>query len=83
MMKRLSLSITVLVLISTINIAITIIPNNAEATTRFVGGAGPGNFTSIQDAINASSAGDTIFVFNGTYFEHVSINKPLTLVGED
>jgi parallel beta-helix repeat protein len=73
----------VLVLLSTINIAITIIPDYAEATTRYVGGGGPGNFTFIQDAINASSAGDTIFVFNGTYLEHVSINKPLTLVGED
>ena len=44
---------------------------------------GVGNYTSIQDAINASTAGDTILVQSGTYYEHVVVNKQLTLQGVD
>ena len=52
--------------------------------TLYVGGTGPGNYTKIQDAINASSSGDTIFVFGGTYKETLSINvSNLTINGED
>ncbi len=42
------------------------------------------NYTSIQDAINANETltGHTIFVENGTYFEHISVNKSISLIGE-
>ena len=43
----------------------------------------PDNYTTIQGAINNASSGDTIFVRIGTYYEHVVINKTITLVGED
>jgi uncharacterized repeat protein (TIGR01451 family) len=39
------------------------------------------NFTSIQQAINAACPGDTIEVENGTYYEHVNVNKTLILSG--
>jgi parallel beta-helix repeat protein len=44
---------------------------------------GPADFKTIQEAINNASAGDTIFVHNGTYYENVVINKTVTLIGEN
>jgi len=41
-----------------------------------------GKNTSIQDAINSATSGDTILVEEGVYNEFdISINKPLTLIG--
>jgi parallel beta-helix repeat protein len=51
--------------------------------TLYVGGSGPGNYTKIQDAIDNTSDGDTVFVYNGTYFENVVVNKSINLIGED
>jgi len=41
------------------------------------------DFQKIQDAINNATAGDTILVANGTYEEDITINKPISLVGQD
>ena len=49
----------------------------------YVGGSGPRNYTRIQYAIDNASYGDTVFVYNNTYFENLFINKPLMLVGEN
>lgn len=51
--------------------------------TLYVGGYLPGNYSKIQDAINYSSDGDTIFVYNGVYFENLIVNKSINLIGED
>jgi pectin methylesterase-like acyl-CoA thioesterase len=37
------------------------------------------DFTRIQDAVDAASAGDTIIVRDGTYTENVDVNKRLTI----
>jgi parallel beta-helix repeat protein len=42
----------------------------------------PDDYPTIQAAVNASSPGATIFVKAGTYHEHVTINKSLSLFGE-
>jgi parallel beta-helix repeat protein len=54
-----------------------------EGATITVDDGGLGDYLKIQDAINASKDGDTVFVFNGTYYENIVINKTINLLGED
>ena len=90
LVKNLALSIVVLFIgagvVSAFNVDIS---NGSKPTnqgnTIYVGGSGPGNYTKIQDAINDSSNGDTVYVYDDSspYYEHVNINKMITLIGED
>jgi len=50
----------------------------------YVGGTGPNNYTTIQEAIDNASEGDTIFVYDDSspYVENIVINTTLSLVGE-
>ncbi len=43
----------------------------------------PDDYPTIQEAVNAANDGDTVFVRIGTYYEHVVVNKTVSLVGED
>ena len=52
---------------------------NTSSTTIIV----PDNYPTITDAIGNATAGDTILVRSGTYFENPIIDKPLTLQGEN
>jgi parallel beta-helix repeat protein len=54
-----------------------------DGNTLYVGGSGPNNYTKIQDAIDDAVAGDTVFVYNGTYYENVVVEKSISLIGED
>lgn len=51
----------------------------------YVGGTGPGNYTTIQDAVNNSHDGDSVIVFDelSPYFETIIINSRISLIGED
>lgn len=55
-----------------------------RGNTLYVGGSGPGNYTTIQAAINNATNGDTIFVYNNTYNENIDTKlKKISLMGEE
>ncbi len=43
----------------------------------------PQDYEKIQWAVGNASDGDTILVSSGVYYEHVTINKPVKLIGEN
>jgi parallel beta-helix repeat protein len=51
----------------------------------YVGGSSPGNYSTIQDAIDNSSNGDTVYVYDDSspYIENITIDKSINLIGED
>ncbi len=56
----------------------------AKAQTRIL--VVPDEYTTIQDAVGNASAGDTVYVKDGTYYVsdvRLTIDKPLSLVGQD
>lgn len=44
------------------------------ATTHTISLDGSADFTAIQDGIDASSNGDTVLVYPGTYYENITYN---------
>jgi len=70
--------VSALLLIGVFSLSFNIQPAHSEAHTIIV----PDDYPSIQGAIDAANAGDTIFVRNGSYGP-VVVNKGVKLVGEN
>jgi parallel beta-helix repeat protein len=56
-----------------------------SGTIYYVGGTGPNNYSTIQQAINTATQGDTVYVYNESspYFEHVLVNVSIHLIGQN
>jgi len=50
----------------------------------YVGGIEPGNYSTIQSAIDDANPGDTVFVYDegSPYYENVRVHKRINLIGE-
>lgn len=59
------------------------IKERSNVKTHYVGGLGSQNYSIIQEAIDDAWYGDTIVVYQGTYFENIKITKAINLVGKD
>ncbi len=62
---------------------VLVMAGGVGAATLTVNISGGADYTRIQDAIDNASAGDTILVYSGTYYENVNVNKQLNLSGID
>jgi parallel beta-helix repeat protein len=70
------------------NTAITATDYRSEmnyGTILYVGGVGPNNYTTIQQAVSEATNGDTVFVYDDSspYFEHIIIQTSIQLIGEN
>jgi nitrous oxidase accessory protein len=56
-----------------------------SGNTLYVGGGGSDNYSKIQDAIDNTSDGDTVFVYDDSspYYENLIIDNSINLIGED
>jgi len=91
-MKKIVIIMISLLFISTFGLFFTISPTKAETQTIYVDDSnttGPWNGTqehpyqNITSALTYASAGYKIFVYNGTYYEHLIISKSVALIGQD
>ena len=71
------------ILVATLVVISTFPSVVSEGNTIYVDDDGGADYANIQDAVDAASDGDTIFVYSGTYYEHVKINTSIVLQGED
>lgn len=76
------LTLVILSILSVLVLSL-LLSGECEATVWSVDDDGPADFSTIQDAINGSSSGDSIVVNNGTYNEKIVINKSISLNGWD
>ena len=60
---------------------ILILPDQTGGDTITVADDGSGDFMTIQDGINNASAGDTVRVYEGRFFEHIIVNRTISLIG--
>ncbi|KYK32944.1 MAG: hypothetical protein AYK22_06780 [Thermoplasmatales archaeon SG8-52-3] len=54
-----------------------------EGSMIYISNTEIGNYTTIQEGIDAANSGDTIYVYNGSYYENIVIDKSIFLIGEN
>jgi len=83
-MKKIIILLTTIFLLHTIFIVYQTFGSEEKTNNIFyVGGKEKGNYSSIQNAIDNALAGDTVFVYNGIYYENIIVNKTVNIIGEN
>jgi len=82
-LKKKVLLLTIVLLISLITGIFPFEKCIANSNFIYVDDDGGANYTNIQSAIDNSNNGDTIYVYSGTYYENIVIDKDIILTGEN
>jgi hypothetical protein len=81
-LQLLTLTTTLLLIFTLITLTVQSVPPIPQKTW-IVDASGNGDFTSIQNAIDNSTGGDTIILRKGVYHENnININKMITISGQ-
>ena len=80
-MKSTTRTILAFLLIAGGIVLLTLTTGVTSAKTITVDDDGEGDYSSIQGAVDAAEAGDSISVFDGTYYENIVMNKTVSLTG--
>ena len=91
MSKIITFSVVIFISLSIVPISDSIYPtlkinalfSSTNGNILHVGGSGPNNYTTINEALQDASNGDTIFVYPGIYHERLSIKKSINLIGKN
>ena len=81
MTKKFRVAVLSLILCTPCTVLLLTTPLRAAPITLYVGRGEV--YTTIQAALDNASDGYRIFVYNGTYHEHLTISKRIDLFGED
>ena len=81
--KRAGFLVLVTILLGVLGSPVLIREAHLAPATWTVDGSGSADFQTIQGAINAAQHGDFINVSQGVYREHVTVNRSVSLVGEN
>lgn len=76
------IKILIIFLLITISTSLNASTDN-NSKTIYVDDDGGKEYKSIENAIENATSGDTIYVYNGTYYEYFTINKSINLIGEN
>ncbi len=73
---------TIMLVYSTTQRGVSLAQGDVVVSELKIADIGKPHYTTIQDAVDAASSGDTILVGPGTYAGEITINKSLTLLGD-
>ena len=85
-MKPVGMTLCIVVLLACICLYIESDGNLAmQGNILYVGGSGPGNYSSVQEALDAAADGDTVYVYDDSspYSERVVVTASIHLTGEN
>lgn len=83
-MKLTSVSVVIILKISmmaAVDFSFNVVPRVCGVTI-YVDDDGGADYSTIQEAVDAAIDGDLVFVYQGTYYENVIVNKRIHLMGE-